>query len=65
MALAVGVVLTILTTSLSGSIVRWMQVAPTIRDAAAQYFRILYLSMLFRTMNILFSMVLRAVGDSR
>ena len=65
MALAVGAVLTVLTTSLSGSIVRWMQVAPGIRDAAAQYFRILYLSMLFRTMNILFSMVLRAVGDSR
>lgn len=30
MALTVGVVLTILTTSLSGSIVRWMQVAPAI-----------------------------------
>ena len=65
MALIAGTVLTVLTTILSGSIVRWMQVAPTIRDAAAQYFRILYLSMLFRTMNILFSMVLRAVGDSR
>ena len=64
-ALIFGTVLTVLTTTLSSSIVRWMQVAPVIRDAAAQYFRILYLPMLFRTMNILFSMVLRAVGDSR
>ncbi|MCI7743040.1 MAG: MATE family efflux transporter [Clostridiales bacterium] len=64
-ALIFGTVLTVLTTTLSSSIVRWMQVAPVIRDAATQYFRILYLPMLFRTMNILFSMVLRAVGDSR
>ena len=64
-ALAVGAVLTVLATGLSGSIVRWMQVAPVIREAAAQYFRILYLPMLFRAMNILFSMVLRAVGDTR
>lgn len=65
MALTVGTVLTVLTTGLGSSIVRWMQVAPVIRDAAAQYFRILYLPMLFRAMNILFSMVLRAVGDAR
>ena len=65
MALMVGTILTVLTTGLGSSIVRWMQVAPVIRDAAAQYFRILYLPMLFRAMNILFSMVLRAVGDAR
>ena len=46
MALIIGTVLTVLTTILSGPIVRWMQVAPVIREAAAQYFRILYLPML-------------------
>lgn len=64
-ALVVGIALTVLTTSLSNSIVRWMQVAPEIRDAAAMYFRILYIPMLFRTMSILFGTVLRAVGDTQ
>lgn len=64
-ALVVGIVLTALTTGLSDSIVRWMQVAPEIREAASMYFRILYAPMLFRAMSILFGTVLRAVGDTR
>ena len=64
-ALVVGIGLTLLTTGLSDSIVRWMQVAPEIREAAGMYFRILYAPMLFRTMSILFGTVLRAVGDTR
>lgn len=64
-ALVMGILLTVLTTGLSSSIVRWMQVAPVIRDAAARYFRILYLPMLFRAMSIIFGTVLRAVGDTQ
>lgn len=64
-ALVLGLVLTAVTTALSGQIVSWMQVDPKIRDAAAMYFRILYIPMLFRTASILFATVLRAVGDTQ
>ena len=63
--LVLGLVLTAVTTALSEQIVSWMQVDPKIRDAAAMYFRILYIPMLFRTASILFATVLRAVGDTQ
>ena len=64
-ALGLGLLMTALTTGLSGRIPVWMQVAPEIREAASRYFLILYLPMLFRTASILFGTVLRAVGDTR
>lgn len=64
-AVVLGLVLTFLTVGLADKIVQWMQVEASIRSAAAMYFRILYLPMLFRTFSILFGTVLRAVGDTR
>ena len=60
-----GTLMTALTLSLSGTIPRWMQVDLSVRDAAAAYFFVLYLSMLPRTAMIVFGSVFRAVGDSR
>lgn len=62
---AVGVVFTILTTSLSSRVPVWMQVDPSIREMAAGYFRILYAPMLFRSASIILGTVLRSVGDTR
>lgn len=61
----VGVILTLLTTMLSGFVPVWMQVDADIRGLTAQYFLILYSPMLFRTASILFGTVLRAAGDTK
>ncbi len=63
--LAVGVLFTALTLSLSRVIPVWMRVDEGIRGMAAEYFFILYTPMLFRTASIIFGTVLRSVGDTK
>lgn len=63
--IAVGILFTALTTSLSGTIPVWMQVDVNIREMASRYFLILYSPMLFRTASIIFGTVLRSVGDTK
>ena len=60
-----GIFFTILTVSLSGLVPVWMQVDPLIHTMASRYFLILYLPMLFRTMEIILGTVLRAAGDTK
>lgn len=61
----VGIIFTVLTTTLSGVIPIWMQVDENIREMASRYFLILYSPMLFRTASIIFGTVLRSVGDTK
>nr|WP_294669499.1 MATE family efflux transporter [uncultured Blautia sp.] len=63
--LVVGILFTILTVGLSSKVPVWMQVDPSIQKLASSYFLILYAPMLFRTANIIFGTVLRAVGDTK
>ena len=60
-----GTVFTAVTLGLSGVIPVWMQVDPSIRTLAGQYFFILYLPMLPRTASMIFGTVLRAAGDTK
>lgn len=61
----VGILFTVLTTSLSGKVPVWMQVDPAIQEMASRYFLILYAPMLFRSASIILGTVLRSVGDTR
>lgn len=61
----VGLFFTVLTLSLSGVVPALMRADTEIRDSAARYFFILYTPMLFRTANIIFGTLLRAVGDTK
>lgn len=61
----IGILFTILTTSLSGRVPVWMQVDMSIREMASRYFLILYSPMLFRSASIILGTVLRSVGDTR
>lgn len=63
--MAVGILFTVITTSLSGLVPVWMQVDVNIREMASRYFLILYSPMLFRTASIIFGTVLRSVGDTK
>ncbi len=63
--LVLGIFFTAVTLSLSGQIPKWMQVDPSIRDLAAQYFFILYTPMLARTAIIIFGTLLRSAGDTK
>jgi len=63
--IAVGILTTILTLSLSPFIPAWMQVDESIRGLASQYFFVLYLPMLPRTASIIFGTALRAAGDTK
>lgn len=63
--ITVGILFTVLTTSLSGVIPVWMRVDINIREIASRYFLILYSPMLFRTASIIFGTVLRSVGDTK
>ncbi|MBD5103416.1 MAG: MATE family efflux transporter [Ruminococcaceae bacterium] len=63
--LIVGILFTILTTSLSGLVPVWMQVDVNIREMASRYFLILYTPMLFRSASIIFGTVLRSAGDTK
>ncbi|MCR5449473.1 MAG: MATE family efflux transporter [Solobacterium sp.] len=63
--LITGILFTIVTASLSQMVPVWMQVDPSLRQIAGQYFLILYLPMLFRAATTVFSTVLRAIGDTK
>nr|MCR5663301.1 MATE family efflux transporter [Oscillospiraceae bacterium] len=63
--LAAGLFSTAHTLSLSRRVPVWMQVDPSLREAAGRYFFILYTPMLFRAASIIFGTVLRAAGDTR
>ena len=65
MVLTVGIIVTVLTTALSGRVPAWMQVDAGIREMASRYFLILYSPMLFRSASIVFGTVLRAAGDTK
>ena len=62
---ALGVLFTALPLALSGIIPVWMQVDESARELSSKYFFILYLPMLFRVANIIFSTLLRATGDTK
>lgn len=63
--LIIGIVLTVVTLSLSDAIPRWMHVDPKILPIASSYFRIIYFPMLFRAASIIFGTILRSVGDTK
>ncbi len=60
-----GICLTALTMWIAPYVPVWMQVDTAIQSLAGQYFRILYMPMLFRTASIVLGTVLRAAGDTR
>ncbi len=60
-----GILVTFLTTSLSGVVPKLMQVDPSIQQLASTYFFILYLPMLPRTASTIFGTLLRAAGDTK
>ena len=63
--LAVGILFTAITLSLSSYVPVLMQVDTEIRKSAAEYFFILYAPMLARTALLIFGTVLRAAGDTK
>ena len=63
--LIVGTQFTALCLGLSSYVPVWMQVDPSIRNLAGQYFFILYAPMLPRTASTVFGMVLRSAGDTK
>ncbi len=63
--LTIGLLLTVVTLSLSSLIPQWMRVDPKILPKASAYFRILYFPMLFRAASIIFGTILRSVGDTK
>ena len=63
--LIAGILFTVVTASMSQMVPVWMQVDPSLRQIAGQYFLILYLPMLFRAATTVFSTVLRAIGDTK
>ena len=60
-----GAVVTAAALSLAKYVPVWMRVDEDIRDAAAEYFFILYIPMMFRAALMIFGTVLRAGGDTR
>ena len=60
-----GILVTFVTTSLSGIVPKQMQVDPDIQELASTYFFILYLPMLPRTASTIFGTLLRAAGDTK
>lgn len=63
--LVLGTFFTAVTLGLSGKVPGWMQVDPSIREVASQYFFILYTPMLARAAIILFGTLLRSAGDTK
>lgn len=63
--LVVGVLLTVITVSMSPFVPAWMQVDPSIQALSSQYFMILYLPMLFRCASTIFGTILRAAKDTK
>ena len=60
-----GILFTVAALSLSPVVPVWMQVDPSIRALASQYFFILYTPMLPRAASIIFGTALRAAGDTK
>lgn len=60
-----GLLLTVITLSISPFLPGWLGAAPEIRRDASIYFAIICLPMLFRTASIVFAAVLRATGDMK
>ncbi len=60
-----GSIFTAIPLCLSRQVPVWMQVDADIRDTAAQYFFIIYTTMLCRTASLIFGTVLRAAGDTK
>ena len=60
-----GILVTFVTTSLSGIVPKLMQVDPDIQELASTYFFIIYLPMLPRTASTIFGTLLRAAGDTK
>ena len=65
LVLIIGSVFTILLAAVSPFVPRWMQVDPQIQSMASSYFFVLYLPMIPRTASLIFSSLLRAVGDTK
>ena len=63
--LTVGIIVTAITTALSGRAPVWMRVDAGIQKMASRYFLILYSPMLFRSASIVFGTILRAAGDTK
>lgn len=60
-----GTLFTIVPVALHRKVPVWMQADPEIQEAAALYFLILYLPMIFRAASTLFGTALRAAGDTK
>ena len=60
-----GILFTVVALSLSPYVPVWMQVDPSIRGLASQYFFILYTPMLPRAATIIFGTALRAASDTK
>lgn len=65
LVLLIGSVFTVLLAIVSPYVPGWMQVDSHIRSMASAYFFVLYLPMLPRTASLIFSNLLRAVGDTK
>ncbi len=62
---ACGILLTVITLSLSRFVPAWMQVEESISPLASKYFFVLYTPILARTASIIFGTVLRSAGDTK
>lgn len=63
--LTAGIILTLITVSISPFVPAWMQVEQSIQALSSQYFMILYLPMLFRCASTIFGTILRAAKDTK
>ena len=63
--LVMGILMTIVTSSISPFVPKWMQVEEHIQSMASSYFFILFLPMLPRAASFIFGTVLRAAGDTK
>lgn len=65
LTLALGVILGLVTLSISPFLPRWLGAAPEIRRDASLYFAIICAPMLFRASSIVFGAALRATGNTK
>lgn len=63
--LALGLIIGIITLSVSPFLPKWLGAAPEIQGTASTYFAIICLPMLFRVATIVFGAVLRSTGDMK
>lgn len=64
-ALVLGVIIGIITLSISHFLPKWLGAAPEIQRDASLYFGIICIPMIFRAFSIIFGTVLRATGDMK